>query len=333
MQPTSTTGKRVTAADVARSLGISRATVGFVLNDTPGQSISAPTRERVIAEAKRLGYRPHAAARALASGHSRIILLVLPDWPLEFSMRTHLDEASFALDRAGYSLVTMTPHAGGQARPLWETLSPDVVMAFAPLEPEVVARIRAAGVAHVLIPGEPAGELPADLGLGFADGPRLQVEHLAERGRRRLAFASIPDPRLASLAAQRSELAERTMASMPNVTWAGVRAIDEDSAAEALDAWLADGVDGIVAYNDDVAAIVVGAAVRRGVPIPDALSIIGHDDTPLARLFVPSLSTVRIDTTGLGRYFAEIALSAANGSEAPIAGPEAEARLVARETT
>lgn len=86
-------------------------------------------------------------------------------------------------------------------------------------------------------------------------------------------------------------------------------------------------------FDDDVAAIVVGAAVRRGVPIPDALSVIGHNDTPLARLFVPSLSTVRIDTTGLGRYFAEIALSAANGSEAPIAGPEAEARLVARETT
>jgi len=49
-------GKRVTAADVARSLGLSRATVGFVLNDTPGQSISEATRERVIAEARRLGY-------------------------------------------------------------------------------------------------------------------------------------------------------------------------------------------------------------------------------------------------------------------------------------
>src|SRR6187399_2916197 len=62
--------KRVTAADIARSLGISRATVGFVLNETPGQTISAATRDRVLAEAKRLGYRPNNAARA---GRSRLL--------------------------------------------------------------------------------------------------------------------------------------------------------------------------------------------------------------------------------------------------------------------
>jgi DNA-binding LacI/PurR family transcriptional regulator len=73
-----TTTKRVTAADVARSLGLSRATVGFVLNDTPGQTIPAATRDRVLAEAKRLGYRANTAAQALASGRSRIILLVPP---------------------------------------------------------------------------------------------------------------------------------------------------------------------------------------------------------------------------------------------------------------
>ena len=49
--------RRVTAADVARSLGISRATVGFVLNNTQGQTISAATRERVLAEAERLSAR------------------------------------------------------------------------------------------------------------------------------------------------------------------------------------------------------------------------------------------------------------------------------------
>src|SRR5690606_26491156 len=79
--------KRVTAADVARSLGLSRATVGFVFNDTPGQSISDATKQRVFAEAQRLGYRPHTAARALASGRSRLVLLVLPDWPLDHAMR------------------------------------------------------------------------------------------------------------------------------------------------------------------------------------------------------------------------------------------------------
>lgn len=125
-----TSPRRVTASDIARSLGISRATVGFVLNDTPGQTISEATRVRVLDEAKRLGYRPHTAARALASGRTRIVLLVLPDWPLDFRLRRNIEEASLALDEAGYALITYTPHPTGQSRPLWETLQPDVVISM-----------------------------------------------------------------------------------------------------------------------------------------------------------------------------------------------------------
>jgi len=57
-----TVGRRVTAADITAAAGVARATVGFVLNNTPGQIISEGTRQRVLAEAARLGYRPHRAA-------------------------------------------------------------------------------------------------------------------------------------------------------------------------------------------------------------------------------------------------------------------------------
>lgn len=324
--------KRVTAADVARSLGLSRATVGFVLNDTPGQTIPAATRDRVLAEAKRLGYRANSAAQALASGKSRIILLVLPDWPLDYSMRTHLDEASLALDEAGYSLVTMTPHPGGQARPLWETLRPDVVMGMTPFRREQLAEIRGSGVQQILPPAA-SGEEGAEEALGYADGPRLQVEHLLRRGRRHLAFASSADPRITDLVAQRRELARRTLLSAGGATFAGEAAITDDNAAPQVRAWLDQGVDGVVAYNDDIAALVLGAALRAGAAVPDEVAIVGHDDTPLARLLVPALSTVRVDNAGLGRYLADLALSAATGSPSPSAGPETDAHLVIRETT
>lgn len=324
--------KRVTAADVARSLGLSRATVGFVLNDTPGQTIPEATRERVLAEAKRLGYRANTAARALASGRSRIILLVLPDWPLDYSMRTHLDEASLALDEAGYSLVTTTPHPGGQAQPLWETLGPDVVMGMTPFEADRLAAIRESGVPHV-IPPFPVGDPRAAGDLGFAEGPRLQVEHLLSRGHTRLAFAASPDDRLADLVAQRRQLGARTLTEMTGSGFVADAAIDERNVAKRLAAWIAAGIDGVIAYNDDVAALVLGAALRSGVRVPDDLAIVGHDDTPLARLLVPSLSSVRIDTAGIGRYLAALALSAATGSGPPLAGPETDARLIARETT
>lgn len=323
-------GKRVTAADVARSLGISRATVGFVLNDTPGQTISEVTRERVLAEAKRLGYRPHTAARALASGRSHIVLALLPDWPMEFSMRTHLDEAALVLDRAGYSLVTMTPHPGGQAVPLWESLAPDVVFALAPIPDEQFEAIRATGAATI-IPGRDEVVLSDEL--HFADGPRLQVAHLVDRGCRRIVFAGATDPRLASLVAERCALAEETHRELRGEPLAASADLDETDAAERVAGWVADGVDGVVAYNDDVAALVLGAALRQGVAVPERLAIVGHDDSPLARLLVPSLSSVRVDTAGLGRFLAELALSRAAGAEPPTVGPEATSELVRRETS
>jgi DNA-binding LacI/PurR family transcriptional regulator len=321
----------VTAADVARSLGISRATVGFVLNDTPGQTISAATRDRVLKEARRLGYRPNTTARALASGQSKIVLLVLPEWPLDYSMRSNLDELSLALDEAGYSLVTMTPHPGGQARPLWETLRPDVVMGMAPFTDEQLEQIRDSAP-HV-IPPTAAGTANS-VGEGrFARGPRLQVAHLIERGRSRLAYAGSTDPRVADLVAQRRALARSSCEEILGAPLVADRDIDEETVTSTVADWARSGVDGVIAYNDDIAALVAGAALRAGVSIPGRLAIIGHDDTPLSRLFVPALSTVRIDSAGLGRYLAKLALSEATGSPAPDAGPETDASLVQREST
>lgn len=329
----SETLKRVTAADVAHALGISRATVGFVLNNTPGQKISAVTRERVLAEAKRLGYRPHTAARALRSGQSRIVLLILPDWPMDYSMRTHLDEASLVLDRAGYSLVTMTPHPGGQAQPLWETLRPDVVLGMAPLPREMTSEIRESGVQHVLAAVLEDQPEPAQGDLGFVEGPRLQVEHLLSTGRRMLAFAGSADPRIADLVRIRRTLAGRTLTERTGTGFAADADIDQGNAAEVLEDWLSRGVDGVVAYNDDIAALVAGSVLRSGRSVPGDVAVVGHDDSPLASLFVPGLTSVRIDTAGLGRYVAELALSAVTDSPKPEAGPETEAHLVIRQST
>lgn len=325
-----TTAKRVTAADVARSLGVSRATVGFVLNDTPGQKISDATRERVLAEAKRLGYRANTAARALASGRSRIVLLVMPDWPLDHNLRTNLDEASLALDEAGYSLVTVTPHVGGKAQPLWETLSPDVVMGLTPFTREQIARFRAAGVEHIVPDTAREDGFALD---ELSDGPALQVRHLVERGRTRLAFVGDADPRLAELRDLRRRVARAEVERAPGVELVASLEASPDTAVAQLDAVMAAGADGIVAYNDDVAAWMLGAAVRRGIPVPDSISIVGHDDTPVAALLVPSLSTVRIDIAGLGRYFAQMALTAADGAPIPADRPHARTELIARETT
>jgi DNA-binding LacI/PurR family transcriptional regulator len=318
--------RRVTAADIARSLGISRATVGFVLNDTPGQTISHATRQRVLDEAARLGYRPHQAARALASGQSRIVLLILPDWPLEYSLSSHLEEASLALDEAGYSLVTWTHHPGGKARPLWETLQPDVVMSLTPLDPETAAAIRRGGAVVVAQgePGAPAGPLD------YGRGPALQIEHLASRGHRNLVYAESADPRIADLVAERASVASRAATEL-GVTLER-RVVREVGPAE-VSAWGVEGVTAVAAYNDDIAARVLSAALRAGVRVPGQLAVVGHDDAPISRLLLPALSTVRIDNAGLGRFFAAIALQAAAAAPAPTVGPESRATFIVRQSS
>ncbi|AYJ48334.1 LacI family DNA-binding transcriptional regulator [Rhodococcus sp. P1Y] len=323
--------RRVTATDIARSLGISRATVGFVLNNTPGQTISSATRDRVRAEAARLGYRPHLAARALASGRTNIVLMVLPDWPIEHNLRANLDEATQALDEAGYSLVPTTPHPSDHARPLWETLQPDLVLSLTPLSAELEAQIRSAG-ARLLNP-KLADEATLGILEEFGRGPALQVAHLIELGHKKIRFASTSDARLADLTADR----ERTAREASTVFGADfdTQTVDHHNIGATLRTWHEEGVTAVAAYNDDIAALVVSAAVRQGLPVPGRLAVIGHDDSPLARLTVPALSTVRVDTGGVGRYMAALALREIGDVTIGIAEPPPmhAPQIVIREST
>ena len=326
-------GRRVTAADVAKSLGISRATVGFVLNKTRGQTISEATRKRVINEAARLGYRPHTAAQALARGRSRIILLVLPDWPIEHNMRGHIAEASTFLEEAGYSLVTYTIHDTAASRPLWESLDPDVVMGLLPFAEEEVESIRASGITNIV--PVPDAHTPAwQTGPSIVAGPQLQVEHLVERGHRKIAFAAPADNRLRSLGEARLNIVTNRALEL-GLGDVDCRAIDrqDDSPQRAVKAWVDAGVTGVVAFNDEIAAVLAGAALRQGLDIPGDLAVIGHDDDPWGELFVPALSTIRIDVEGLGRLLALTALNAVDGREVPQEEPSAVATLVRREST
>lgn len=322
------TRPRVTAADVARSLGISRATVGFVLNDTPGQTISPATRDKVLREAARLGYRPHSAARALASGRSHIVLLLLPDWPLDFTLRRNIEEASLALDANGYSLITYTPEHASHTRPLWESLQPDVVMSLAPLPPERISEIRQAGVQHIVPDPD-----HAVTGEYSEQGPVLQMRHLHETGHRRVAFVGATDPRIADLVAARRRQANAA-SQVLGFEMAGTRDIDltEESAAEAVAALVAHGITGVAAYNDDVALALVGAAIRSGVAVPGELAVVGHDDAPFAALTQPRLTTIRLDVTGLGKYLANIALHLAQGAPLEETTPVQHVQLVVRDT-
>lgn len=101
--------------------------------------------------------------------------------------------------------------------------------------------------------------------LHFAEGPGLQVAHLLDRGCRRIAYAGTPDPRLTDLTAERRALAGRTCTDLTGTPLATSAEIERATASETVRTWHAQGIDGVVAYNDDIAALVVRGALRQGI--------------------------------------------------------------------
>jgi DNA-binding LacI/PurR family transcriptional regulator len=136
-------------------------------------------------------------------------------------------------------------------------------------------------------------------------GARQLVDHLIEvHGRQRIGFLRGPDGNEDSLWRERGyleSLAAHGMVADPALMAAG--GFTDSIAQAAVEDWLRWGValDAIFAGDDDAATGVLLALRQAGLRVPDDVAVAGFDDLPYARLFVPSLTTVRtpIETVGL----------------------------------
>ena len=324
---TGSSTRRVTSADVARLAGVSRATVSYVLNDTPRQTISAGTRDRVLQAAARLGYAPSAAARTLRTGRSDVVLCLLPDWPIGPEVGTLLGNLSTALARHGLTFVV---HPGTREdRPiaeLWKAITPAAVMAFTDFSDAEIAAMRSAGVALVV-----ALSRGRELAVPQELVGRRQADHLARAGHTRLGYAYPDDHRVRFFAEPRLAGVRAAAAAhhLPPPVTATV-ALDPEQAAEAVRRWRSTGVTGVCAYNDEVALAVLAGIRLAG---PDAgLAVIGVDDIPSARLAVPALTTVTTDQTVVAAHLAATVVAAVQGRTGPTLPAADIVRVVARES-
>lgn len=315
------TPRRVTSADVARLAGVSRATVSYVLNDTPHQTISAGTRARVLDAAAGLGYAPSAAARTLRTGRSDVVLCLLPDWPIGHEVGALLANLSAELDRAGLMFLAH-PGTRRPAGHLWRSINPAAVLSFRRFSAEETESMLAAGVAPVVAPlSRP----------GTPEGPQqrignLQAAHLAAAGHSRIGYAypdddrvrAFADPRLEGVRARCTELglAPPLVRTVP---------LEPEPAAGAVREWCASGVTAVCAYNDEVAL-----AVLAGREAPDGLAVIGVDDIPAARLATPALTTVTTDQAAVAVHLATAVLAAVHGEPEPVLDLASAIRVVVR---
>jgi DNA-binding LacI/PurR family transcriptional regulator len=285
-----TARKRITSADVAQASGLSQATVSYVLNSDPRQSIPPETRERVLKAAHSLGYRPFAPARILRAGYSRLVLIIVQFERIDPKLARDLHHLEAGLSQRGYSLIW---HVGAQiaAGPTHPSanLTPAVVISCADeTEPALGAFLQQFGVPVVSMNFIKSGQAVG----------RLQVAHLAEHGKHRMVFA-MPERRdVQNLAQARLEGVRKECAELglqpPLVK---VMPLSRSGSREAIVEVLAEMPPsfGVCSYNDEVAFAVLAALSDAGVPVPSSVAVIGCDDIPLAEFSIPPLTTIAFD--------------------------------------
>lgn len=316
---------RTTSADVARASGVSRTTVSYVLNGRDDASVSAATRERVRAAARQLGYAPSAAARALRTGRSDLVLCVLPDWPIGPVVDALLEHLTEELAERGMALLV---HHGRDRRPLaelWRAVDVRAVVGLAPFAAEDEAALRCAGIEVLTTAAGPQDGPGPTAGAQTRTG-RLQVEHLAAAGHRVLGYAGTTDARVAAFADQRLAGVRRACADL-GLAEPSVRAVDLEpaSAAAAVRAWRGETapVTAVAAYNDDVALAVLAGVRAEGLRVPEDVAVIGVDDVPAARLAAPPLTTVAQSVDAQVRHLVAQLVTGLDGTaEVPPAPPE-----------
>ncbi|MGX1547897.1 LacI family DNA-binding transcriptional regulator [Streptomyces adustus] len=297
-----------TSADVARLAGVSRATVSYVLNNTSAVRISEPTRRRVHQAAKELGYVPHAAARSLRAGHSRMVLMPAPAVQAGPLYSQFLNDLQWALGRLDYTVVQYGSVGlrDDEAARAWAELRPVAVLVpGVELGPAGVAVLKRSGARAVVTLGSEPVEGAHALLMDHEGVGRVAGAHLYARGRRRVGVVVPEEPGLESLSRLRLAGVRDALAGTDAVVTELPLAYEEEAAARLAARWRELGLDAVFTYNDEYGMLLMRALQDEGVRIPQETAVIGADDLMLGRLLRPRLSTVHIELPS-GRDLAEL---------------------------
>ncbi|MZD06072.1 substrate-binding domain-containing protein [Streptomyces sp. SID5785] len=320
-----------TSADVARLAGVSRATVSYVLNNAGAVRISEPTRRRVRAAARELGYVPHAAARSLRAGHTRIVLLPTPEIPVGPLYSAVLNELQWALSRLDHTVVQYgrVGLTGDDAARAWAELRPVAVLAPTGIGPDGIAVLRRSGAKAVITLGPEAVEGAHALLMDHSEVGRAAGEHLRSRGHDRIGVVMPREHGLDAFAGPRLAGIRRTGADTVPLPLG----YEEEDAARLVGEIRAAGLRAVFAYNDEYAMLLMRALQDTGTDVPGDVAVMGADDLMLGRLLRPRLSTVRMELPSGREIAALIDRLVRDPSGEPVVRDVLGATAVARDST
>lgn len=304
--------ERATVARVAEHAGVSVASVSRVLNGLPA---SDGVRERVLQSAAALGYRPNAHARSLKVRRSQQLAFAVADVgnPVYVEMMRAIEDETRA---SGYRLLVSS--TGGRTADTLDLLdsldggyADGLVLSPVRVDDELVAALR-----RLVCPAVVIGTMPTEANIdnvraNSAGGVRMALEHLHQQGCRRIALVNGPADTVPGSA--RRKAFERTAKAL------GLDA-DEGLRIEAGDFTLAEGrkaaetlldgtvPDAVVGGNDLLAIATMQVLAERDLRIPEEVAVVGIDDTELAGVTTPGLTSVDLGAHERGRTAARLLL-------------------------
>ncbi len=311
--------RRVTIRDVAARAGVSQPTASLVLGRHPTARVAAATRERVLAAAEALGYRPNVVARSLARGRSFALGVVVPDLRNPFVLDV-IAGAERVASSAGYAVLLCDQSARPVSAHL-ETLRARQIdgLLLDAVGAATLPEDALHGVKVVLI-DEPSDQWPG-VSTDAQTAGKLAAEHLLELGHREMAFIG-PSSNVHAF-----RMRERGFVQTLRTAGVAVRSdrwrrapATVRGGQQSMRALLAlqPRPTAVFCANDLVAIGAVKQCLTQGVSLPTDVSVVGCDDIEMARFITPELTTIAVPARELGARAARLLLSLIEHVNTPV---------------
>ncbi|ATC23523.1 LacI family transcriptional regulator [Caulobacter vibrioides] len=323
---------RLKMADIARMAGVSISTVSRALAGNP--LIPKPLRDQIVEIAQTHGYVVNQSARSLRLRKTDTIGVIIPlghetgqliSDPFFLEMIGRLADE---ITRRNYAVLlhkVVVTETGWLERIIQAHRADGLLLIGQSNQHDVLNAVAQTYKPLVVWGAQLPGQAYCAVGSDNVAGGRLAVAHLAQAGRRKIAFLGATH---APEAAQRFEgyrqgLAEAGLAFDPALVVSAHYTMDE--AREAIADFIATGADfdAVFAFSDVIALAAIAALTEAGRSVPRDVAVVGFDDIVLARHSAPPLTTVRQDLEFaarqmVDRLFARMAGEPAESTLSPV---------------
>lgn len=315
-----TSGQRLTLTvdDVARKAGVSRTAVSYVLNERGKRNthVSEETRAKVLQAIQELDFRPHALARALSTGRSDELVVIMD---LAFTSLAMELTASFQDHALNYGYTPVWYFTQGisaeRKKILYQTIfarrPPGIFTTAHAFSPEDVALAHQMGVEQIIFLSFQKEPLEGIHSIVFPSQALgyLAAQHLLERGHRSLALVR-PDEAIQTLAFyQRLEGMQEALAAYPDAHIETLALCPTASEVYALVERVFSATShptGIYAFNDEYALTLLSTLIRLGLRVPQDVALVGTDNLALCERVWPTLTSICFDALDIGKRAVEM---------------------------